>query len=144
MVFTLCFAIEALMKVIAFGFKPYMAFFQNQVDFTIVVSSLVMLMLDTMDLEIIKVGDVCNALGRGDRAATLSVCDACMIMHMLDTMDLDHQRPGSRMRFVLYCTLTSGSPSSAAAFRVWEESQPGRAHAGHHGPGDHKGRTRCI
>jgi hypothetical protein len=38
-----------------------MAFFQNQVDFTIVVTSLVMLMLDTMDLEIIKVrGSRCN------------------------------------------------------------------------------------
>jgi hypothetical protein len=56
MVFTICFAIEALMKVVAFGFRPYISFFQNQVEFTIVLTSLVMLMLDTMDLEIIKVG----------------------------------------------------------------------------------------
>jgi hypothetical protein len=58
MVFTICFAIEALMKVVAFGFKPYICFFQNQVDFTIVLTSLVMLTLDTMDLEIIKVRNI--------------------------------------------------------------------------------------
>ncbi|WIA28050.1 hypothetical protein OEZ86_010635 [Tetradesmus obliquus] len=62
MVFTICFAIEALMKVVAFGFKPYISFFQNQVDFTIVVTSLVMLALDTMNLEIIKALRVLRAI----------------------------------------------------------------------------------
>ncbi|WIA07983.1 hypothetical protein OEZ85_007455 [Tetradesmus obliquus] len=62
MVFTICFSIEALMKVVAFGFKPYISFFQNQVDFTIVVTSLVMLALDTMNLEIIKALRVLRAI----------------------------------------------------------------------------------
>lgn len=44
------------MKIIAFGFKPYMSFFQNQVDLLIVVTSLIMAFLDSMDLEIVKVG----------------------------------------------------------------------------------------
>lgn len=45
---------ESLMKIVAFGFKPYMSFFQNQVDFIIVVTSLIMAFLDSMDLEIVK------------------------------------------------------------------------------------------
>jgi hypothetical protein len=71
MVFTICFAIEAVMKVVAFGFRPYISFFQNQVDFTIVVTSLVMLALDTMNLEIIKVTAAAAA------AAAASLCKAC-------------------------------------------------------------------
>jgi hypothetical protein len=55
MVFTICFSLEAVFKVLAFGFRPYLSFFQNQVDFVIVVSSLAMLFLDTLDLEVIKV-----------------------------------------------------------------------------------------
>eukprot|EP00879_Flechtneria_rotunda_P003098 GHRR01003319.1.p2 GENE.GHRR01003319.1~~GHRR01003319.1.p2 ORF type:complete len:774 (+),score=289.52 GHRR01003319.1:119-2323(+) len=55
-VFTIVFSIESLLKVVAFGFKPYLGFFQNQVDFVIVVSSLAMLFLDFLNLEIVKVG----------------------------------------------------------------------------------------
>lgn len=56
MVFTVFFTIEAVLKIIAFGFKPYMSFFQNQVDIAIVVSSLVMLFLESLgSLHVIKV-----------------------------------------------------------------------------------------
>lgn len=55
-VFTVAFTIESILKVIAFGFRPYISFFQNKVDILIVVSSLVMLFLDSLtDLQIIKV-----------------------------------------------------------------------------------------
>lgn len=59
LVFTIAFTIEAVLKVVAFGFKPYMSFFHNQVDILIVVSSLVMLFLDSLtDLHVIKVSGV--------------------------------------------------------------------------------------
>lgn len=48
------FSLESLFKIIAFGFKPYCSFFQNQVDLTIVVTSLIMTFLDTLDLQIVK------------------------------------------------------------------------------------------
>jgi hypothetical protein len=55
-VFTIAFTIEAILKIVAFGFKPYMSFFQNIIDILIVVSSLVMLVLDNVaDLSIVKV-----------------------------------------------------------------------------------------
>jgi hypothetical protein len=55
-VFTAAFTIEAVLKIIAFGFKPYMSFFQNIIDILIVISSLVMLFLDTMaEISVIKV-----------------------------------------------------------------------------------------
>lgn len=61
-VFTAAFTIEAVLKIIAFGFKPYLSFFQNIIDILIVISSLVMLLLDTMaEISVIKVrGDVCQ------------------------------------------------------------------------------------
>lgn len=56
-VFTAAFTLEALLKVLAFGFRPYVSFFQNQVDLLIVVSSIIMLVLDTVSgLSIVKVG----------------------------------------------------------------------------------------
>jgi hypothetical protein len=55
-VFTGAFTLEAALKVAAFGFRPYVGFFQNQVDLLIVVSSLVMLVLDTISsLSVVKV-----------------------------------------------------------------------------------------
>lgn len=55
-VFTAAFTIEAALKIIAFGFKPYLSFFQNIIDILIVISSLVMLFLDTMaEISVIKV-----------------------------------------------------------------------------------------
>lgn len=55
--FTIAFTIEAALKILAFGFKPYISYFQNVIDILIVVSSLVMLVLDTMaDLSVVKVG----------------------------------------------------------------------------------------
>lgn len=66
LVFTIAFTIEAILKNVAFGFKPYMSFFQNIIDILIVVSSLVMLVLDTMaDLSVVKVRFVCRGGGRG-------------------------------------------------------------------------------
>eukprot|EP00775_Hariotina_reticulata_P006841 gene6841-7059_t len=62
MVFTIFFSLEALFKVLAFGFRPYMSFFQNQVDFLIMVSSLAMLFLDTLDLAVIKALRVLRAI----------------------------------------------------------------------------------
>lgn len=57
LVFTIAFTIEAALKILAFGFKPYMSYFQNVIDILIVVSSLVMVVLDTMaDLSVVKVG----------------------------------------------------------------------------------------
>lgn len=58
-VFTAAFTLESIMKVVAFGFKPYMSFFQNQVDIAIVVSSLVMIFLESLaDLDIVKAGEM--------------------------------------------------------------------------------------
>lgn len=55
-VFTAAFTIEAVLKIVAFGFKPYLSFFQNIIDILIVISSLVMLFLDTMaEISVIKV-----------------------------------------------------------------------------------------
>jgi len=68
MVFTVFFTIEAVLKIIAFGFKPYISFFQNQVDIAIVVSSLVMLFLESLgSLHVIK---VCHEQG----VPTLYIC----------------------------------------------------------------------
>lgn len=67
-VFTVAFTVEALLKVVAFGLRPYLGFFQNQVDGLIVVSSLVMLALDSLDLHIVK---VCT------RRGCAGVCTCC-------------------------------------------------------------------
>lgn len=57
LVFTAAFTIEAILKILAFGFKPYMSFFQNIIDILIVVSSLLMLFLESIleEISVIKV-----------------------------------------------------------------------------------------
>lgn len=57
LVFTVAFTVEAILKIVAFGFKPYMSYFQNIIDILIVVSSLIMLLLESVlaEISIIKV-----------------------------------------------------------------------------------------
>lgn len=57
LVFTVAFTIEAILKIVAFGFKPYMSYFQNIIDILIVVSSLIMLFLESVlaEISVIKV-----------------------------------------------------------------------------------------
>jgi hypothetical protein len=57
LVFTVAFTIEAILKIVAFGFKPYMSYFQNIIDFLIVASSLIMLFLESVlaEISVIKV-----------------------------------------------------------------------------------------
>lgn len=89
LVFTIAFTIEAVLKIVAFGFRPYMSYFQNIIDILIVVSSLVMLVLDTVaDLSVVQVSnatgsrDVDKGRGRGGGPSTSWLWAAMMFALM--------------------------------------------------------------
>jgi Ion transport protein len=57
-VFTVIFTAEALAKIVAFGLKPYLSYFQNCVDGVIVIISLMFIFLESLDLEVVKVRSI--------------------------------------------------------------------------------------